>query len=366
MSAPSICRLLREGGMRLSRPQHTITSPDPGYALKKGRSRRPAIGRDFLLRRRVRHQLAPDDPGHVEPDRPAGDDPHPRSADPALRPGRGRLAQRRGRHPHAPAQAAARGGRAPGGASGPTPPLVHLRRLGQRQHPRGRRGRGRAARRRGPAGPVIPKHRSSDLRVASATGAWRGGQRRTAAMPALAIRQDLPAAELRRLARREPDRRAAMRLLAIANALDGFSRAEAARLAGMERQALRDAVLRYNAEGVGSLRDRPRAGRPEGLTPGQQAALKGWVLRGPAPEQDGVSAWRLVDICARAEQAYGVRYSAWGMSRLLKRLGLSRQKTRPQHPEGSAAERAAFEKGARTEARRHRRSPSASAGPALV
>ncbi len=41
-SAPSVCRLLREGGMALSRPQHTITSPDPEYALKKGRSRRPA------------------------------------------------------------------------------------------------------------------------------------------------------------------------------------------------------------------------------------------------------------------------------------------------------------------------------------
>jgi transposase len=40
MSAASVCRLLREGGMRLSRPQHTITSPDPEYALKKGRSRR--------------------------------------------------------------------------------------------------------------------------------------------------------------------------------------------------------------------------------------------------------------------------------------------------------------------------------------
>jgi hypothetical protein len=68
-------------------------------------------------------------------------------------------------------------------------------------------------------------------------------------MPALAIRQDLPAAALRRLVRREPDRRAAMRLLAIAHALDGFSRAEAARLAGMERQALRDAVIRYNVYG---------------------------------------------------------------------------------------------------------------------
>jgi transposase len=43
LSAPSVCRLLRADGMRLRRPQHTITSPDPEYALKKGRSRRPAI-----------------------------------------------------------------------------------------------------------------------------------------------------------------------------------------------------------------------------------------------------------------------------------------------------------------------------------
>src|SRR3954471_10721218 len=106
-------------------------------------------------------------------------------------------------------------------------------------------------------------------------------------MPALAIRQDLSATKLRRLSRHEPDRRAAMRLLAIAHALDGFSRAEAARLAGMERQALRDAaVRRYNAEGLDGLHDRPRSGRPEALTAGQQAALKAWVRRGPNPERD--------------------------------------------------------------------------------
>ena len=83
-------------------------------------------------------------------------------------------------------------------------------------------------------------------------------------MPALAIRQDLSAAELRRLARFDPDRRSSMRLLAIANALEGMSRAEAARLAGMERQALRDAVIRYNAEGPDGLHDRPRSGRRRG------------------------------------------------------------------------------------------------------
>jgi transposase len=185
-------------------------------------------------------------------------------------------------------------------------------------------------------------------------------------MPALAIRQDLPAAELRRLARFEPDRRAGMRLLAVANALEGMSRAEAARLAGMERQALRDAVIRYNAEGVAGLHDRPRSGRPEALPDGQQAALKAWVLRGPDPERDGVSAWRLVDICDHAEKAYGVRYSEWGMSRLLRRLGLSHQKARPRHPQGSAAQQAAFKKWTWLEARRHRRNPSASRDPALV
>jgi transposase len=185
-------------------------------------------------------------------------------------------------------------------------------------------------------------------------------------MPALAIREDLTATALRRLARSEPDRRAAMRLLAIAHALEGLSRAEAARLAGMERQALRDAVLRYNAEGVEGLHDRPRSGRPEGLTPGQQAALKAWVLRGPDPERDGVSAWRVVDIRDHAEEAYGVRYSEWGMARLLKRLGLSRQKARPRHPQGSAAERAAFNKWAWVEARGYRRRASGRPAPALV
>ena len=62
---------------------------------------------------------------------------------------------------------------------------------------------------------------------------------------ALKIRDDLTAEDLRREARREQDGRASARMHAIANALEGASRAEAARLAGMERQALRDAVNRH-------------------------------------------------------------------------------------------------------------------------
>src|SRR5947209_14749131 len=76
----------------------------------------------------------------------------------------------------------------------------------------------------------------------------------------LVIRTDVATAtELRRLAKKEPRRRTAQRMLAIANALEGMSRAEAARAAGIERQALRDAVVRFNAEGLAGLIDAVRA-----------------------------------------------------------------------------------------------------------
>ena len=38
LSRASVYRLLRAGGVHLNRPQHTITGPDPEYALKKRRS----------------------------------------------------------------------------------------------------------------------------------------------------------------------------------------------------------------------------------------------------------------------------------------------------------------------------------------
>ncbi len=60
----------------------------------------------------------------------------------------------------------------------------------------------------------------------------------------------MTAAELRAVAAREKKTRAARRMLAIATALEGMSRAAAARAAGMDRQALRDAVVRCNAGGM--------------------------------------------------------------------------------------------------------------------
>lgn len=161
----------------------------------------------------------------------------------------------------------------------------------------------------------------------------------------LIIRTDIDVETLRRRARLERDGRIAARLLAIANALDGMSRADAARAAGMDRQTLRDWVLRFNADGVDGLCDRKRPGGRSFLNEGQQAVLRNMVLRGPDPDRDGVSAWRLVDICRLCEERFGVTYSVSGMFDLLKSLDLSWQKSRPRHPQADAAAQRAFKKG---------------------
>ena len=172
----------------------------------------------------------------------------------------------------------------------------------------------------------------------------------------LVIRDDMGAAELRRFAQGEADRRAALRALAIAQALEGASRADAARVVGRERQSLRDAVLRYNAEGLTGLRDRPRSGRPEKLTPAQQDELRAWVLAGPDPDLDGLSSYRLLDIAAYIERRWAASYGLSALSRLLHRMDLSWQTTRPAHPKTDAAAQEVYKKLGRHTRGRQRRS----------
>jgi transposase len=161
----------------------------------------------------------------------------------------------------------------------------------------------------------------------------------------LAIREDVArAAELRRLAKKELRRRTAQRMLAIANAMEGMSRADAARAAGIERQSLCDAVKRFNAEGLAGLVDRPHGRRPERLTEAEQAILVNRILRGPDPEKGEPSSWTLPDLCRFIEERFGKTMCPQSMSRVVRRLGLSKQKARPVHPKRDAKAAEAFAK----------------------
>ncbi len=66
---------------------------------------------------------------------------------------------------------------------------------------------------------------------------------------AIAVRTDYTAGEVRRFAKRAKGGGQARRLLAIAAVLDGASREDAAKIGGMDRQTLRDWVIRFNEQG---------------------------------------------------------------------------------------------------------------------
>ncbi|RYE50122.1 MAG: helix-turn-helix domain-containing protein [Hyphomicrobiales bacterium] len=77
---------------------------------------------------------------------------------------------------------------------------------------------------------------------------------------ALGLRLNFDGAELRRLARSSRDAKQVRRLLALAAIYDGAPRSEAARIAGVMLQIVRDWVVRFNTEGPGGLIDRNRRG----------------------------------------------------------------------------------------------------------
>jgi transposase len=163
-------------------------------------------------------------------------------------------------------------------------------------------------------------------------------------MQALSIRRDRTPVALRKVAKAETDARVARRILAIASALDGASRDDAARSAGMDRQTLRDWVLRYNVHGLDGLADRPRDGRPPTLSAEEKAELLEIVLAGADPETTGLSAFTRDDLVRICKERFGKCLHVTSMGRILSELGLSRQKTRRSHPQKDLAAQAAFKK----------------------
>ena len=147
---------------------------------------------------------------------------------------------------------------------------------------------------------------------------------------AIAVRRDYSSRELRRLATRVKDAAQARRLLAIAAVLNGSSREEAGEIGGMDRQTLRDWVIRFNEEGPDSLVNKSSPGAPGKLTEEHKACLVRLVEEGPIPAVDGVVRWRACDLIMRRYEEFGISVSDDTIYRALKDLGFSHVSARPQ------------------------------------
>ena len=90
---------------------------------------------------------------------------------------------------------------------------------------------------------------------------------------AIAVRRDYTSGTLRRLAQLTKNAAQTCRLLAIAAVFDGASREEAAKIGGMDRQTLRDWVIRFNEQGPDGLINIPSPGAPAKLDETHKAFL---------------------------------------------------------------------------------------------
>ena len=162
---------------------------------------------------------------------------------------------------------------------------------------------------------------------------------------AIAVRTDYTAGEVRRLAKRAKDAAQARRLLAIAAVLDGASREEAAKIGGMDRQTLRDWVIRFNEQGAGRSHQHPFSGVPPGkLNEEHKAFLARIVEEGPIPAVHGVVRWRACDLIMRLYEEFGLSVSDDTIYRALKKLGFSHVSARPKAYKQDAEAMEAFKK----------------------
>ena len=148
---------------------------------------------------------------------------------------------------------------------------------------------------------------------------------------AIGVRWDYTSADLRRFTRRCRDADQVRRVLALAVILDGGSRSEAARMAGVTLQIVRDWVLRFNEAGPEGLATRKAPGKASILNDEQRARLLEQVESGPIPAAHGVVRWRLVDLGQWIWDEFGLSVTRFTLGRELRAMGYRKLSARPRH-----------------------------------
>jgi transposase len=148
---------------------------------------------------------------------------------------------------------------------------------------------------------------------------------------AIGVRSDYTSTDLRRFARRCGDADQVRRLLAVALILDGGSRSEAAKVAGVTLQIVRDWVIRFNEGGPDGLATRKAPGRAAILNDEQRARLAAIVEAGPIPAAHGVVRWRLADLAQWIWDEFALSVTRYTLGRELRAMGYRKLSARPQH-----------------------------------
>jgi transposase len=149
--------------------------------------------------------------------------------------------------------------------------------------------------------------------------------------------------QLRRLARHEVNGRVAVRLLAVASAMEQKTAPQVALEVGAARRTVQDWIRWYNQGGVEYLHDDGGRGPKPPLTLQQQDQLKTRLNAGPL-EQDGVCALRGVDVQRILAEEFGKVRCLSAVYDLLHAIGYNDLMPRPRHRDADPAAQEAFKK----------------------
>ena len=145
------------------------------------------------------------------------------------------------------------------------------------------------------------------------------------------VRKDLSSDELRGFARTSKDAGQVPRCLALAAILDGGSRSEAARSAGVTLQIVRDWVLRFNEAGISGLVTFKGPGPSTILDDHHRGALADIIYAGPIPAVHGVVRWRIIDLVQWLWDEFEISISKQALGHELRTMGYPKLSARPRH-----------------------------------
>lgn len=128
---------------------------------------------------------------------------------------------------------------------------------------------------------------------------------------------------------KEGEAKPRVRLLCALRRKQGWSIDEIAGSLELPRRTVHGTLWRFVEHGLGAVYDAPRAGRPHYLTLKQREDLRRRLLAGPQANGFREGSWGTRMVLHVVEQRYGRHYTREHMTRLLHKLGFSRQKPRP-------------------------------------
>ena len=149
--------------------------------------------------------------------------------------------------------------------------------------------------------------------------------------------------ELRQLARRESSGRVAVRIMAVAAAMENKTAPQIAKATGAARRSVQDWIYHYNQGGVDRLRDQGGRGRKPPLTPQEREQLKARLNAG-AQEHDGVCVLRGLDVQRILKEEFNKVRCLSAVYDLLHAIGYNDLMPRPQHRDADPPAQEAFKK----------------------